>query len=411
MEFVDSLEFGTASLDWQSGIDTDRLRRGRAARMQSIMAKEGIPALLASGESNIRYLTGVRGPEFAPQLWFVLFPAEGKPVLFQHAGYVTQQADHTPWIEEIRPARSWLRGIAGPEATREEAALFAADILAELKRWQLEGEQLAVVGIDEPGKGALRDAGVDLADGSRLMREATKIKLPEEVQCIQMASAISDRMWVETVSEIRPGMTEWELANVARAAGYEGGAENVRVGYRSGPLSRERGARGTGQFINAGEVVYGNTCGSQYMGYKICIYRTLFVGAKVPGEVRSAYAKLLDRLRAVMGALEPGATSADAAQHFPPASTWDFDEEFEVLTMEIGHGIGINSYETPAVNRQWSLAHPQEIEPGMVIAVEGRERAGRYGGVRLENMVYVTEDGPRLIDRFPSEEVLPVWDF
>jgi len=108
----------------------------------------------------------------------------------------------------------------------------------------------------------------------------------------------------------------------------------------------------------------------------------------------------------VIDCIKPGATTADAAKHFPPATSWGYKEEAEVLTMEIGHGIGLFQYEYPIINRQWSLENPQVFEAGMIVAVEGREGDHRMGGVRLENMLVVTENGAEIIDHFPREEIL-----
>ena len=117
--------------------------------------------------------------------------------------------------------------------------------------------------------------------------------------------------------------------------------------------------------------------------------------------------RLQERLMAVIEQLRPGNTTADAARHFPPADTWGYDDEVQVLTAEIGHGIGLHVYEQPVVNRQWSLDHPQELKPGMVLAVEGREGIIGQSTVRLEQMVVITDDGPTLIDRYPTG-IIPV---
>ena len=117
--------------------------------------------------------------------------------------------------------------------------------------------------------------------------------------------------------------------------------------------------------------------------------------------------RLEERLLSVIEELRPGNLTSDAAKHFPPASTWGYQDEVEVLTAEIGHGIGLHAYEQPVVNRQWSLDHPQELKSGMVVAVEGREGIIGESTVRLEQMVVITDDGPRLIDRYPTG-IIPV---
>jgi len=120
-----------------------------------------------------------------------------------------------------------------------------------------------------------------------------------------------------------------------------------------------------------------------------------------------------DRLDAVISELSPGRSTADAAAHFKPASEFGYADEAELLTVEYAHGIGLVNvgsrfvhYNYPIINRQWSLQYPEEIEAGMVIAVEGIEGVHRQGGVRLESMAVVTADGPQLIDFFPREEIL-----
>ncbi|MFC2014284.1 M24 family metallopeptidase, partial [Chloroflexota bacterium] len=63
--------------------------------------------------------------------------------------------------------------------------------------------------------------------------------------------------------------------------------------------------------------------------------------------------------------------------------------------------------EGPVISRVWSLDYPQTLESGMVIAVESREGERGIGGVRLEEMVVVTDTGNELITTWPAEEIMP----
>ncbi|MDP2719951.1 MAG: M24 family metallopeptidase [Dehalococcoidia bacterium] len=407
VKMASKLTFGTTQADWQERINTSRLRDERAARMRQIMKKHGLSVILSTGSDNNRYLTGLRGAEFTPQLWYILFFAEDDPVVFAHAGWVRQMPDQAPWIKHWRIARAWLGGICGPEAVKEEAALFASEIYQELCERGLGGEKLGVIGFDGAAREALTQKGIKLADGVSPMREARVIKTIDEINCLKMVAAICEAAWYKLWENMKPGTTDADLSLVAINALYQAGAEIVPpIGIRSGPVSFDRGFERAGRIIQTGDLVYAAMCGVRYMGYGSCNYRTFVAGRNPTDKEKDWYKTLLERLNNIIDSVKPGATTADAAKHFPPASHWGYKEEAEVLTMEIGHGIGIGSYELPVINRQWSLAHPQVFQPGMTFAVESREGETRVGGVRLENMILVTENGAELLDHFPREEIL-----
>ncbi|MBI4334365.1 MAG: aminopeptidase P family protein [Chloroflexi bacterium] len=401
------LTFGQSVADWQERLNVARMREERAARARLLMKKHGIPALVSSLPDHNRYLVGLRGAEFTTQLWYVLFFAEHDPVVFVHAGWHVQYPDQAPWIKHWRMARAWLGGICGPEATREEAKLFADGIYRELQDRGLTGEKLGIIGFDGPAREALIQAGLKLVDGGPAMREARAIKTLDEIVCLKTIATICEAAWYKIWDALRPGVRDTDISLVTINALYQAGADAVNpIGIRSGPVSFDRGFTNTGRLLQTGDLVYAAMCGVRYLSYGSCNYRTFKIGRKPTDKEKDWYKKLVDRLDRIIGEVKPGATTADAAKHFPPASTWGYKDEAEVLSMEIGHGIGIGSYELPVINRQWSLAHPQVFEPGMTFAVESREGEFRTGGVRLENMVVVTNDGAEIIDHFPREEIL-----
>jgi len=401
--YLPPLTFGPGSVDWQHRIDPGQLRRERMERAKATLKQNGIPAILASGSEYCRYLTGLRGPEFTPDLWYVLFLAESDPIVFAHAGYVRNMPAEVPWIREWRVARSWLRGIPGQAACKFEAAEFAKDIRIELEKLQLVNEPLAVAGFDSYAWQALGEVCKTIVSGDELMLGAMAVKTSEEINCLRMAGAITDRMWAAIARGMHAGMTESEVAAVGRSAGSSGGADKVVAGFRAGPLAHERGIKGTNLFITHGDLLFGNVCGTSYMGYNACSYRTFVVGRGPTAEENAWMEELKSRLLGVIGDLVPGGETSAAARHFPAARDLGYEKEAELLTIEIGHGIGLHQYEQPVVNRQWSVAFPQEIKEGMAIAVEGRAGIPGKSTVRIEYMVIVTKDGPMLIDRYPTD--------
>ncbi|MBI4331120.1 MAG: aminopeptidase P family protein [Chloroflexi bacterium] len=408
VKMAQKLTFGDKIADWQERINVSRMREERGSRARKIMRKHGIPAVLAMNNENIRYLTGLRGSGGGGNK-YVLFFAEHDPVMFEQAGWYRQMPDQAPWIKQWRVAHTWRAGQPGREAAAEEAAVFATGIFQELKERGLSGEKLGVTGVDGFGTVALQKLGVQCSESGSLMMEARQVKTPDEINCEKMVAAIVETAWYKVWEVLRPGVTEKDLDRAAGNACYDAGADQlVSNNFFSGPETFERGFDQTGRIIQTGDLVYGALCTSnRYMGYANCQYRTFITGRKPNDREKDWYKKLLDRVNAVIDAIKPGATTADAARFFAPASTWGLSDEAEVLSIEVGHGIGLGgSRENPIINRQWSLKHPQIIEPGMVIAVESCEGEHRVGGVRLENMVVVTETGCEIIDHFPREEIL-----
>ncbi|MBI4331123.1 MAG: aminopeptidase P family protein [Chloroflexi bacterium] len=408
VKMAEKITFGNTIADWQERINVVRMREERIARARATMRKYGVPALLVGASENIRYLTSLRGSPGQGRK-YILFFAEHDPVVFEEPGWIRQMPDQAPWIKNWRIARYWLGGVCGPEASKDEAEIYAAEIHQELKDRGLTGEKLGLVGVEGLGKSELEKLKLKCVEAKSLILEARQVKTRDEINCEKMVAAITSTAWYKVWQGLRPGMKEKDLTQIVANAAYEAGADDIpSVGFRSGPETFERGFDRTGRTIELGDLVIGTLCGSiRFMGYGTCTFRTFCAGAKPKDREKDWYKKLLDRVNAVIEAIKPGATTADAAKYFAPASSWGYKDEAEVLTIEIGHGIGIGGgYDYPIINRQWSLKHPAVIEPGMVIAVESSEGEHRVGGVRLENMVVVTETGCEIIDHFPREEIL-----
>jgi Xaa-Pro aminopeptidase len=219
-----------------------------------------------------------------------------------------------------------------------------------------------------------------------------------------------DGVWFRVWENLKPGMKDTDLMTLGSAAGYELGLEAaVPGGWRTGPMTFDRGCHATSRIIQVGDLVYGSYCGATYMGYGSCTYRTFIVGRQPTAKEKDWYKGVRERIDAVIEEIKPGKTTADAAKHFPPASKWGYQSEVEVLASEIGHGIGLGTstgYDIPIINRLWSFDHPQVFEEGMTIAVESREGETRVGGARLENMLVVTKNGAEIMDYFPRDEIL-----
>jgi len=415
---ISPLAFGGGLSDLREGINVARMREERAARMRRVLKKHGIPAVLATGVPNSRYLTGFVWTEALPHGGYVLFFAEGDPVVFAMDGGYHQMPDQMPWIKHWRLARSWLFGVIGAEAQREEVKLWAKEIHEELEKRGLAREKLGVIEFDEVAREGLKEAGLTIVDAWPLLLEASKIKTYDEINCFKMAASICSSGWQRFIDVFRVGMTVGQLRRQVIAALEEAGADGGRADVVGGPFSFPRNVfAGGDRRIEHGELMYVPLCGTKYLGYPTCLYRSFVAGREPTAKEKGWYKRVKDTIDAAMEATKPGNTTADAAQAFPPASKWGYSSELDVLTTEIGHGLGMptrasptgrTSFSIPVVNRQWSLKYPQPFEKGMIMAYESLEGEHRVGGTRLEDMCVITDDGCELMDLFPRDEIIVV---
>jgi Xaa-Pro aminopeptidase len=410
VKMASKLIFGPNRSDLRDDINIPRMREERAAKMKRVLKREGIPSLLVTYEPNVRYLTGFSWAEFMTFLSYSLFFAEHDPIIYAHAGSYHQMPDQMPWIKEWRIARSWLMEIAGPEATQEEISLFAKEIQDELKKRGLAKEKLGIIGFEHRTREALKALGLNLVEAWPLLLEASATKTVDEINCFKMVASMLSSGWQRVREAGKIGTTVGALRRTVMDAMTDAGVEMARANIQSGPLSFERAVTYLDRRIEYGDVLHVPLCGTKFMGYPACGYRTFIVGRGPTQVEKDWYQRVMDTLDAAIEVTRVGKTTADAAKAFPPATKWGFKDEAEVLTVEIGHGLGMPVYSTgtvsygmPNVNRQWSLKHPQPFEKGMIVAYESLEGEHRVAGVRLEHMVVITDSGPEVLDHFPRD--------
>ncbi len=415
VKMASKLTFGTGFTDLREGINVQRMREWRAARMKQILKQNDIPAILVTWEPNVRYLTGFSWSEFAPFLSYTLFFAEHDPIVFAHAGSYQQMPDQQPWIKHWRIARCWLWGIGGPEAMRAEAGLFAKEIRGELQSRGLGGEKLGIVGFDDVARDSLKEAGLNVVEAWPLLLEASRIKSEDEINCFKMVASICSTGFQRVIDAFRIGMSVATLRRSVIDAMQDAGAEFASCNVQSGPMSFERNATYLDRRIEYGDIMNVPLCGTKFLGYPSCLYRCFIAGREPTAKEKGWYKRVKDSLDEAMEATKVGNTTADAAKAFPPASKWGYKDEAEVLTVEYGHGLVMTvqagcrvPYGEPLINRQWSLEYPQPFEKGMIIAYESLEGEHRVNGARIEDMVVVTDDGCEMLDHFPRGEIIPV---
>lgn len=378
-------------------------RPARLGRLRERFADAGIEAYFGIRREHMRYLTG-----------FAL--ANGEEKVAGNSGQFIVSGDEVVILADSRYTIQ-----AGREAP--DARLFEAynDLPS---RWP---ELVASVGARRI---AVEAGFVPFAVWNRLAEAAPDIDLvavegwieadravkePAELERVAAACAVADRALAALLPEIRPGITEADLALRLEWLIRTGGAEALAfdVACLAGPeAALPHGAPGD-RPLRDGQVVLFDF-GAQVAGYRSDMTRTLFVGAPTARDlevyelVAGAQAAAIETLEVAMTG--PGSSGAVAGP-VPPSGRAVDAAARDVITAAghgdhfkhgTGHGIGLATHEAPSLGK---LATDDPLPSPTVFSVEpGVYLAGEMG-VRIEDLVLLDASTRRVerLTRFPRE--------
>jgi Xaa-Pro aminopeptidase/Xaa-Pro dipeptidase len=241
-------------------------------------------------------------------------------------------------------------------------------------------------------------------DGDAAMQAARRVKTVEELAVIEEATAIAEAVTATAEAHVAAGVRECEVAAEAMRTLYRLGGEYPHVttpfvasGERMSPPTR----LATDKLIREGDLVFIDI-GAMWNGYFGDIGRTVVCGTPSAEQCR-IYRTVWEALEAGIAAMRPGVANVEVAAAIRSrAEHHGLADHF--LSLFIGHGIGCGSNEPPYVGEDIPGAAAVVLEPGMVFALEPLIWVPGVvggGGVRLEDMVVVTDDGARRISRSP----------
>lgn len=398
---------GSFHVSYEQRVDVAALRGKRIAKADAERRKAGLDALLVWKDENCRYLTDLR-PQLIAGKTTALNGAllvEGKaPILFCSGGERDRIDRTMPWIEEVHTIpiieeKSLVEGLVKE---------ILGPVLKE------NGLTEAKLGLDEANMvfhKALSAAYPKLAieDGDTPMQQARMIKLPEEIVLIEEATAMADAVCATATAAVADGVRECEVAGEAMRTLFRLGGEYAHVmtpfvasGENMAPPHRIC----SDKLIRNGDIVFIDI-GACWNGYFGDMARAVICG-KPSDEQKKIYTAVYEGLKAGIAEMRPGRTNKDSAEALiRTADKYGYGGRF--LSLFIGHGVGIGANEPPYIGETLPGAPTYEFRPGMVFAVEPLvwvEGVRGGGGVRLEEMVLVTEDGPHVMSRAPFDDEL-----
>jgi Xaa-Pro aminopeptidase len=398
---------GSMNVDWEERWDVDRLRTYRLGRARSALAASELGAMLLFDFNNIRYVTSTHIGEWARDKMtrYALLSRGGDPHIWDFGSAAKHHRLDCPWLrtENIHAGMIGLRGAVAPDA-----GLFrrAAQEIAGILR--AEGAADMPIGLDvvePPMVAALEDEGLIIRDAQQVMLDAREVKSIDEIILLNTACAMVDGAYQYIAEHLKPGVRENELVADVTHRLFEMGSEHVdNINAVSGERCSPHPHVFSDRLIRPGDQAFFDIIHT-FLGYKTCYYRTFVVGTASDAQ-RDAYKRAREWIDASIELMRPGVGTDQVANVWPKAEEFGFSNEMECFGLQFGHSVGLFLHERPIISRLNSLDHPVEIKEGMVIALETYCPAtDGYSAARIEEEVVVTADEPRVITRFPSDEL------
>lgn len=350
-------------------------KTSRLDRLRRLAGREA-DTLLLTHLPNLLYLVGFRGSSG------VLAVGREAVLLFVPAMYRSQAREEVRGAQvkvatdPLRAAVAWLRRSGAKLVAFEDQHLTVAQL--ELVRRSL-------------GRGA------ELVPGHRWVESLRAIKEPEEIAQIQASLGLTARVFEEVLPQVRPGVMELDLAaeidyrmkqHGARGPGFETiVASGPRAALPHGRASRKRLAKNELVIFDLGAIL---------SDYHSDMTRTVYLGTP-PARVKRIYRAVVESLERARETIRAGvpARRVDAAArgHLLRQGLGDY------FVHGTGHGLGLEIHEEPRIAR--TVDTP--LAAGNVITLEPGVYLPRWGGVRIEDVVVVRQQGAETLTSLSAE--------
>lgn len=346
----------------------------RIVKLQNALLAQNIDLVAIGPTTNMRYLAGY-APHPDERLCLLLITADKVKVVMP-ALNVENWLAHTSiepitWEDSEGPARALTAALSDLPAPKRLAfdGATRADFLIPLLETTQPEQVLSANSLIAP---------------LRLRKSAS------EIEALQEAAAQADRAMQAAINACEPGVSEAEVAWETEAFFRRDGAESVEFTLiASGPNGAFPHHHSGKRRLQKGDAIIIDI-GASLHGYKSDITRMVFLGEPT-SDFHAVYAAVLAANEAGRAAVRPGV----AAQEIDRATRRVLDKAGygEYFIHRTGHGIGLDGHEAP-----WIMEGNEEIlAPGMTFSIEpGVYLPGRFG-VRIEDIVVVTETDMRTL--------------
>lgn len=350
----------------------------RLQNLQSSLKKLKCDAFCVTHLTNVRYLCGYTGS----------------------SGMVVLTRDETYFITDFR-----YRTQAADQIGKQ-----AKIVIAERGLWKRAAQLLKKIGAPRIGFEAEHTSVAAWEEIKKLVAPAETVSTREvvekmrlakdesELKIIREAVRIADESYQAVLGFIKPGLSEIEVAHeIERQIRSRGGSG---LSFETIVASGARGALPHGiaspKKLENGDMITIDM-GARYGGYCSDMTRTVCLG-KATAEQQEIYGLVWRAQVAAEQSLRPGlgckAADKIAREIIDEAG---FKKEFG---HGLGHGVGLDIHEMPRLSKSGK----GKLETGMIVTCEPGVYRAEWGGVRIEDMLFITENGAEILTQSPKPE-------
>ncbi|WP_459128814.1 M24 family metallopeptidase [Guggenheimella bovis] len=344
----------------------------RIGKLRTVMQEKGLDAVMFYKPENRYYVSGFEGTT-----GYALITKDDTFFITDFR-YVTQASEQTNFKVEII---GYDRNVYDVINEKVQGKLGFEDDFMSVEEFNHFSEKLQST----------------LVPMKRLIEDIRIIKDEKEIETLSEAAKIGDRVFNYLLTVIKPGMTEKQVYHMMLNKMRELGAENES--FTAIVASGVRGAMPHGlasdKVIEEGDLLTLDF-GVIYNKYCSDMTRTICVG-KASDKQKELYSIVLEAQLRALEAIKPGVTGEAVDK---VARDYIAEKGYgDHFGHGLGHGVGVEIHEAPRLAPKAT----QVLEPGMIVTDEPGIYIENFGGVRIEDLILVTEDGYRLLSHSPKE--------
>ena len=356
--------------------------QNRLQQVRNHLVDWGVDAILVGSDTNRRWLSGFTG-------------SAGWVLISQDAAILATDFRYWQQAELESPDYTLFKLHRQPGELEGFVAEFSLAMMG------IEGKKLSLHDFRRFRK--IESKSIKWKSVGDRIDSLRHVKSREEIFLIRQAAAITDMAMSQFPEIAQPGHSEkalaWELEKIMREAGADGLAFPIIVA--AGRNSAKPHHRPSNRTLVEGDSIVVDM-GAQVGGYRSDLTRTFYLGSEPDEQFWSIYNLVWEAEQHAIDQLNAGMTGAQA-----DALARDLITQAgygEAFGHGLGHGVGLDIHEGPSLSRRNEKALPA----GAVVTVEPGIYLPEWGGVRIEDLVLLENNGVTRLSQCPKSPIIPV---